>query len=88
VEKGDKIIWQQRDERVDHFLWVILDDNRDIEHFAKACLIHSIRRASQSADRLSKRVMYLNLSLVVLGGLGLIVTGLGLVIAAYGVFCK
>jgi hypothetical protein len=44
-------------------------------------LIYSIRRASQSADRLAMRVMWLNVTLVVLGILGLVVAG-------YGVFCK
>ena len=81
MKKQDETIWQKRDDRVEQFIYVVLDDDREINHFAEACLMHSIRRASQSADRLSRRVMWLNVTLVVLGVLGLIV-------AVYGVFCK
>ena len=77
----EKKIWKKREERVNQFIYVVLDDDRDPKNFADACLMHCIRMASRSADRLSSRVMWLNVTLVVLGVLGLAV-------AAYEVFFK
>jgi hypothetical protein len=71
-----------RDARVERFLKGSLDKNSGGDlGFVNAALVHTIQRASRSADRLSKRVFCLNVILVVLGSLGLIV-------AAYGVFGK
>jgi hypothetical protein len=79
MENEEKAVWKNRDERVDKFLVGVLDKRLSQEAFTEAALIHAIRRASQSADRLSNRVAWLNGILMVLGVLGLLVT-------AYGVF--
>ena len=69
---------ESRDERIERFLRLTLDKHfGGDEGFMSAALIHSIQRASQSADRLSTRVFWLNVILVVLGTLGLIVAAVG-----------
>lgn len=69
-----------RDGRVERFLKGSLDENRGgDEGFMSAALVHTIQQASRSADRLSKRVFWLNVTLVVLGTLGLIVAVVGIV---------
>ena len=57
----------------------ILDKRLFNEAFMEALLIASIDTASRSADRLSKRIFWLNILLLIIGVLGLFV-------AAYGVF--
>lgn len=76
-----KIIEQKRTERKEHALWAVLDENQTLTHFWDALLIHSIDKASGSADRLSRRVLWLNVILVLLGILSLLIVG-------YEVFCK
>ena len=79
MENEKKTVWKNRDAKVDRFLWGALDRDMSSGGFTEACLTHVIRRASQSADRLSKRVAWLNIILIVLGALGLLV-------ATYSVF--
>jgi hypothetical protein len=70
-----------RDEKKEQTLSAILD--REGGHVAQmeALLIHSIDRASKSADKLSRRILWLNLLILIIGALALIVAG-------YGVFHK
>ncbi len=79
MDKKTKEVWAKRDDKVEKEI----KDDIDGEGIKSvhALVMHTLRRASQSADRLSTRIWWLNLILVFLGTLGLI-------IAALGVFCK
>ena len=82
MTEEDKGTPEFRDGRVEGFLKASLEHNwGGDEGFVAAALVHTIQRASQSADRLSTRVLWLNGILVVLGTLGLFV-------AAWGVFAN
>lgn len=91
-----------RDERKKHALEVVLDENREPEHFWDALLISNIdnvidsiewmdssiqgvemtiENASKDADKLSRRIFWLNIILIVIGSLGLFIAG-------YEVFCN
>jgi hypothetical protein len=78
-----KRIEKRREEREDLALNVVLDQGTDPDpsHFWAALLVQRLRRASESADKLSRRVVVLNWILIILGGLSLFV-------AAYGVLCN
>lgn len=69
-----------RDEKKEQILHLALDTdgNRAI---MEGLLIHTIDKASETADRLSKRIFWLNLLILFIGTLALIVAG-------YGVFFK
>lgn len=77
MKREDKDRWKKRDARVEDFLRKVLDDDRVTSREDTAYLVHTIRWASQSADRLSTRVFWLNVILVVLGTLALIVAAVG-----------
>ena len=100
--KREKSIKQKRIERKRHALSVVLDNNRETQHFWDALLISnidnvidsieylggsidnivmSIEDASRSANKLSKRIFWLNIILVIIGALALSIAG-------YGVFFK
>ena len=81
MTKEDKLVWKNRDKKVERVMRAALDEVSTAGGVDEACLMHVIRRASQSAERLSNRVAWLNIILVVLGALGLAV-------AAYGVLKK
>lgn len=70
-----------RDQKKEQTLSAILDKEGGHVAQMEALLIYSIDRASKSADRLSKRVFWLNLLILIIGVLALIVAG-------YGVFFK
>lgn len=101
VEKK-KSIQQRRDERKRHALDVVLDQNREPQHFWDALFISnidnmidsiewlqgdirsvemSIDDASRRADKLSKRIFWLNVILISIGASALLIAG-------YGVFFK
>lgn len=68
-----------RKERIEEALHLILDREGGHVALMEGFLIDSIGRASRSADKLSRRVFWLNLLILIVGTIGLI-------IAAYGVF--
>jgi len=70
-----------RDKKKEQTLSAILDKEGGHVAQMEALLIHSIDRASKSADRLSRRIFWLNLIILIIGVLGLIVAG-------YSVFFK
>jgi len=97
-----KSLKHKRDERKKNALKVVLDENRELEHFWDALLIsnidnvidsvewldssiqrveQTIEGASKDADKLSRRIFWLNIILVAIGSLGLFIAG-------YEVFCK
>jgi len=70
-----------RDIKKEQTLSAILDREGGHVAMMEALLIYSIDRASRSADRLSKRIFWLNLLIAIIGTLALVVAG-------YGVFFK
>jgi hypothetical protein len=64
-----------RDKLKEQTLSAILDKEGGHVAQMEALLIYSIDRASKSADRLSRRVFWLNLLLLIIGMLALIVAG-------------
>ena len=64
-----------RDKLKEQTLSAILDKEGSHVAQMEALLIYSIDRASKSADRLSRRVFWLNLLLLIIGMLALIVAG-------------
>ena len=66
-----------RDKLKEQTLSAILDKEGGHVAQMEALLIYSIDRASKSADRLSRRVFWLNLLLLIIGIAALIVAGYG-----------
>jgi len=63
-----------RDEKVEEQLVVALDKGERPGHYWDAILTHSIKRASESANKLSRRIYWLNWILVALGVLYILTT--------------
>ncbi len=80
MKKYDTELWTKRDEKIENTIKDHMD-GQDGYKSVHALLMHTIRRASQSADKLATRIWWLNLILIIVGTLGLIV-------AACGVFYK
>ena len=72
---------RSREQKKEQRLSMILDREGGNVAEMDALLIHSISRASTSADRLSRRILWLNVIIVVIGTLSLFVAG-------YAVFFK
>ena len=73
--KEKKSIKQKREERKRHALRVVLDEDGGTQHFWDALLINSIDEASNNANKLSKRIFWLNMILVIIGTLALFIAG-------------
>lgn len=94
--KRGKSIKQKRIERKRHALSVVLDNNRETQHFWDALLLSnidsvidsieflegsidnivmSVEDASRTANKLSRRIFWLNMILVTIGTLALFIAG-------------
>lgn len=72
---------RKRDQKKGQILSLILDREGGNRAEMEGLLIHSIDRASKSADKLSRRIFWLNLIILIVGVLALVV-------ASYEIFYK